>query len=101
MEGTPMARTSLLAKGVVLLAVSAGLAGAASAESPAEAGKGKMKLGIQGKVVDIGFGNGIETRCQLGPTIRDTISAAIAAARNALRNWTKSFLGDTELTPPE
>jgi hypothetical protein len=54
-----MARTSLLARGVVLLVVSAGLAGAASAELAEEAGKGRMKLGIQGKVVDIGFGNGI------------------------------------------
>ena len=54
-----MARTSLLARVVVLLVVSAGLVGAASSETPAEAGKGKMKLGIQGKVVDIGFGSGI------------------------------------------
>jgi hypothetical protein len=54
-----MTRTSLLARGVVLLAVSAGLAGTASSETPADAGKGKMRLGIQGKVVDIGFGNGI------------------------------------------
>jgi hypothetical protein len=62
MEGTPMARTSFGTRVVVLLVVAtfpAGLAGAASSELADEAGKERMKLGIQGKVVDIGFGNGI------------------------------------------